>query len=47
MRMARLDALKKREAGKQISFNYKPKGNPGKVPAYRFDNTSGNEILNK
>ena len=47
MRMARLEGLKKREAGKQVSFNYKPKGNPGKVPVYRFDNTSGNEILNK
>jgi len=47
MRMARLESLKKREAGKQVSFNYKPKGNPGKVPVYRFDNTSGNEILNK
>ena len=47
MRMARLESLKKREAGKQVSFNYKPKGNSGKVPVYRFDNTSGNEILNK
>jgi hypothetical protein len=47
MRMARLEGLRKREAGKQSTFNYKPKGNPGKVPVYRFDNTSGNEILNK
>jgi len=47
MRMARLEALKKRDSGKQVSFNYKPKGTAGKVPMYRFENTSGNEILNK
>lgn len=44
MRMARLASLKKKEAGKQVNFNYKPKGTPGKVPEYRFDNTSGNMI---
>lgn len=44
MRMARLASLKKKESGKQVNFNYKPKGSPGKVPEYRFDNTSGNMI---
>ena len=44
MRMARLESLKKKESGKQVNFNYKPKGSPGKVPIYRFANTSGNEI---
>jgi hypothetical protein len=47
LRMAFLERKKKREAGKQITFNYNPKGTPGKVPVFRFDNTSGNEILNK
>jgi hypothetical protein len=47
LRMAFLERKKKREAGKQITFNYGPKGTPGKVPVFRFDNTSGNEILNK
>jgi len=44
MRMARIEAIKKKKAGKQSNFNYKPNGNPGKVPQYRFGNTSGNEI---
>ena len=47
LRMVLLERKKKREAGKQMTFNYSPKGNPGKVPVFRFNNTSGNEILNK
>jgi len=47
LRMARLDARKKREEHKQIVFRYDPKGTPGKVPKYNFLNTSGNEILKK
>jgi hypothetical protein len=47
LRMVLLERKRKREAGKQMTFNYSPKGNPGKVPVFRFNNTSGNEILNK
>jgi len=45
LRMVLLERKRKREAGKQMTFNYSPKGNPGKVPVFRFNNTSGNEIL--
>ena len=45
MRMARLEERKKKEAKKLIKFRYDPKGNPGKIPNFKFDNTSGNEIL--
>jgi hypothetical protein len=47
LRMARLEMLKKKNAGKKMTFNYAPKGTSATVPAFRFDNTSGNEILNK
>ena len=45
LRMARLEAKRKRDAGKQGIFRYDPKGTPGIVPQFRFSNTSGNEIL--
>ena len=45
LRMARLEAKKKRDAGKQGVFRYDPTGTPGKIPQYRFSNSSGNEIL--
>jgi hypothetical protein len=47
LRMAFLKRREKKDAGKQIVFRYDPKGKPGTVPIFRFDNTSGNEILNK
>ena len=47
LRMARLEAMRKRDAGKQGVFRYKPTGTPGTPPQFRFSNTSGNEILNK
>ena len=47
LRMARLEERRKKDAGKQIKFRYDPKGTPGKVPEFRFSNSSGNEILNK
>jgi hypothetical protein len=47
LRMARLEERRKKDAGKQIKFRYDPKGTPGKVPEFRFNNSSGNEILNK
>ena len=45
LRMSRLEERKKKEAKKLIKFRYDPKGNPGKIPNFKFDNTSGNEIL--
>jgi len=41
LRESFLTAQKKREQGKQIKFLYKPTGNPGKKPNFRFENTSG------
>lgn len=43
LRMAHLDAKMKRTKGKLVKFRYEPTGKPGKVPNYKFDNTSGNE----
>jgi hypothetical protein len=45
--MSRLEERKKKESGKLIKFRYNPKGVPGKVPNYKYDNFSGNEILKK
>jgi hypothetical protein len=47
LRMAMLEGKRRKDAGKQMKFRYDPKGKPGKVPEYRFGNSSGNEILNK
>ena len=47
LRMARLAAKKRLESGKIVKFRYDPTGKPGKVPTYRFENSSGNEILKK
>ena len=44
LRMARLEERRKKEAKKQIKFRYDPKGNSGKIPNFKFDNISGNEI---
>jgi len=41
LRESFLMAKKKREQGKQMKFLYKPTGQPGKKPNFRFDNTSG------
>lgn len=41
LRESFLERARKREQGKQASFLYKPKGNPGKKPNFKFDNTSG------
>jgi hypothetical protein len=43
LRESFLDTIKRREQGK-YKFIYKPKGQPGKKPVFRFDNTSG-EVL--
>ena len=47
LRMSRLESRKKRDAKKQIKFRYDPKGTPGKVPNFAFNNSSGNEIIKK
>jgi hypothetical protein len=44
LRESFLTAQKKREQGKQAKFLYKPTGQPGRKPNFRFDNSSG-EII--
>ncbi len=44
LRESFLTAQKKREQGKQIKFLYKPTGQPGKKPNFKFNNSSG-EII--
>lgn len=44
LRESRLEMMKKRESGKQSMFRYKPKGEPGKKPNFKFDNSSGEQI---
>ena len=45
LRESFLIAKKKREEGKRGKFLYKPTGQPGKKPNFRFDNSSGELIL--
>ena len=47
LRMARIEMMKRKGEGKVIVFRYDPSGKPGKIPNFRFNNTSGNEILRK
>ena len=47
LRMSQLDIVKKKKEKKQLKFRYDPKGKPGKIPSFRFANSSGNEILEK
>jgi hypothetical protein len=44
LRESFLLAKKKREEGKRAKFLYKPTGQPGKKPNFRFDNSSGELI---
>ena len=46
IRASLLSGLERKKQGKQMKFAYRPKGSPGKVPNYKFNNTSGNEIRN-
>jgi len=46
LRSSMLQGLENRKKGKPMKFAYRPKGTPGKVPEYRFNNTSG-ELKNK
>ena len=46
-RVERLEGLKKKEKNKPMKYRYNPTGKPAKPPVFTFDNTSGNEILNK
>ena len=44
LRESFLTAKKKKEQGKQMKFLYKPTGQPGRKPNFRFDNSSGEVI---
>ena len=39
--------LNNKKKGLKKKFNYEPKGNNVSIPDYKFENTSGNEILNE
>lgn len=41
LRQSRIDKIEKKNKGKLITFRYKPKGGPGKVPNFDFKNSSG------
>ncbi len=41
LREDRLQMVKKREAGKLVKFLYKPTGNPGKKPQFKFNKSTG------
>lgn len=43
IRSARLKMTENKEAGKKIKFRYNPSGKPGKIPSFKFNNTSGKE----
>jgi hypothetical protein len=45
LRESRLKMMKNIQERKRVKFRYKPKGEPGKVPEFRFSNSSG-EIYN-
>jgi hypothetical protein len=45
LRESFLLAKKKREQGKMVKFLYKPTGQPGKKPNFKFDNSSGELII--
>lgn len=42
IRSSLLEGLKRKQQGKRMKFSYRPTGNPGKVPDYKFDNMTGN-----
>jgi len=47
IRESLLEGKRRIKAGKKFKFEYFPKDTPGKVPEFRFDNTSGNLIKNE
>ena len=47
IRKSRLNQDKRSKQGKTRKFNYDPKGKQAKRPVMRYENTSGNEIINK
>lgn len=47
IRKSRLAQNKRAKEGKKRKFNYDPKGTKAKRPEIKFDNTSGNKIINK
>ena len=42
IRSSLLEGIKRKKQGKRMKFSYRPSGNPGKIPDYRFDNMTGN-----
>ena len=44
IRSARLKMQEKKDSGKKIKFRYNPTGKPGKVPIFKFNNSSGKKI---
>ena len=42
-----LKGLKNIQAGRRVKFSYRPSGTPGKVPSFKFNNSSGLEINSK
>lgn len=42
IRSSLLEGLKRKKLGKRMKFSYRPSGNPGKIPDYKFDNMTGN-----
>ena len=47
IRASRLKIIENKEAGRRLKFGYNPNGNPGKVPSFRFQNSSGKEVKQK
>ena len=46
LRVSRLKMIQNKDAGKRIKFRYNPTGKPGKVPQFKFANSSGKESNN-
>ena len=45
IRSSRLKIVENKKAGKRLKFGYNPSGTPGTVPIFKFDNSSGQEII--
>lgn len=46
-RLERLEIIKKKDKGLPLKYRYEPTHNPGKVPEYIFNNSSGNQVINQ
>ncbi len=45
IRESRLDMMEKHKKGLKGNFRYEPSGNPGKIPEFKFSNSSGNQVI--